>query len=426
MDEVVDGLADDEVVVEAVAEEVVAVDGDAAGGGDAVGGVEVVEAFEERGNGIDAGAAFVGGDVDGGVGGGVVGVAGEVAVLDGDVPAGVGVVAAEPVAVVVAGAAVLCHAGEEFDLSGVGFDPEVAATDVDTVAGFDRGDGAAGIAVGEDEPAVEGPGKPVGAVLLVAGLESGEEGFALVGGAVAVGVAGEDEVGDGEDEAAVAPGEDAGGEGDALEEDFRHVVGAVAVEVVEGADAAAGLGVGVVGHFGDPEGPVGSPGEVDGVGDEGFGSDEFDLQAGGGAHGGEGFVCGDRFRVEDAVGVADDVGEGAAVDLGVEFSGVLVLEEEVGLGEECAVVGAVGADEGGDLGSGVAGVALAGETLQAPAGGLGLEEVDGVEGLVGMDDVEVAVVVEVDEAGGGSVWREVGGPAEAMFFPGAGAERVEG
>lgn len=85
-----------------------------------------------------------------------------------------------------------------------------------------------------------------------------------------------------------------------------------------------------------------------------------------------------------------------------------------------------GRTKGGISAAGVAGVALAGETLQAPAGGLGLEEVDGVEGLVGMDDVEVAVVVEVDEAGGGSVWREVGGPAEAMFFPGAGAERVEG
>src|ERR1700722_17321669 len=98
----------------------------------------------------------------------------------------VGVVAAEPVAPVIAAAAELRLAGDGLEFAGVGLEAEITAADIDDalqdfawdklrrLAGLDL---PAGIAVGAVDPVVDAPGKAVDAMLLIAFLEAGEEDF---------------------------------------------------------------------------------------------------------------------------------------------------------------------------------------------------------------------------------------------------------
>src|SRR5262249_35969619 len=146
-----------------------------------------------------------------------------------EVIARVGVVAAEPVAPVVAAAAVLTLPGDGLELAGVGLEAEVAAADVHAphplpLSPWGRGepgrrgareslhalDDAAGVAVGAVDPVVEAPRQTVDAMLLIAFDEAGEEDDLLVGFAVAVGVFGVENVRGAGNEHALAPRKDAG------------------------------------------------------------------------------------------------------------------------------------------------------------------------------------------------------------------------
>ena len=129
--------------------------------------------------------------------------------------------------------------------------------------------------VGAVNPVVEAVAQAVDAGLPVAGIEPGEDDFANVGLAVAVGVLGINDVGGGTDQHALLPRRDAVGKVDLVEKDGRLVVLAVAVGVFEQTDAAARLIIpleagGVVEHFGDPQFAVRT--EVDGDGEATSGS----------------------------------------------------------------------------------------------------------------------------------------------------------
>src|SRR5207248_11629480 len=102
-------------------------------------------------------------------------VAAQVVVVEDEVEHRVTVVVAEPVSPVVAAAAELRLARDRLELAGVGLEAEVAAADVHDLAGLDRLDHAARVAVGAVEPVVEAPDQAVDAVLLIAFLEAGEE-----------------------------------------------------------------------------------------------------------------------------------------------------------------------------------------------------------------------------------------------------------
>src|SRR5581483_1538973 len=246
-------------------------------------------------------------------------------VVEDVVPHRVGVVITEPVAPVVAGPAELRLPRLCLDQSLVRLDTKIAAADVDgltpprctgwplTPGPFPRrGEGryhlddAARIAVGAVEPAVESPGEAVGAVLLVALAEAGEQDDLVVGLAVAVGVLGVEDVRSTDDDHALAPGMHAGGIAEVVEEDRGLVVGrgggrlrfpakrfragrgspdSALSGFLEELDAAAGLVLaagaeGIVAHLDDPELAVRPPGEGDGVHDERLGGHQLDREPG--------------------------------------------------------------------------------------------------------------------------------------------------
>ena len=79
---------------------------------------------------------------------------------------------------------------------------------------------------------------------------------------------------------ALPPGHHAGREAEAVEEDGRLVVAAVAVGVLQDADLAAGLALavdpeGIVAHLDDPEPAVGAPVERDRVLHQRLGGDQL-------------------------------------------------------------------------------------------------------------------------------------------------------
>jgi hypothetical protein len=121
----------------------------------------------------------------------------------------------------------------------------------------------------------------VGAVRGVIAGEPGEHHFARVGLAVAVGVFEVEQIGCGGHEDPAIPAEEAGGPGEIVGIDGAAVEAAVAVGVFEQADATeVGLGVaefGVIDHFDDEQASVFVEADFDGIADEGFGGDEFDL-----------------------------------------------------------------------------------------------------------------------------------------------------
>ena len=259
------------------------------------------------------------------------------------------VVAGEEVAEVVEGEflRVAEAGGEDFEVAAVGVAAEDGArigVGDDAAGGFDMGaavaDGVVEFAVGSEAEAVE-----VVAEITDAQAVAEVEGLALVGATFAGGVLEQPEVGEvGEPDIAVA-GEDVGGESvedgvEAVGEDGGVVGMAVLVAVFEEADAVAVLGeeVGLAGHaaanegFAVVDGPAGEvfvepghasadvhgagggleafvhaedlddeeaalliDGEGDGMGEEGFGGEEGDLEAGGGLEaldGGLAFVGG--------------------------------------------------------------------------------------------------------------------------------------
>src|SRR6185503_15156395 len=118
------------------------------------------------------------------------------------------IVVAEPVSPIVAMPAVLCIAGFGLELTGVGTKTKVAPADAHAV------DLPAAVAIRAVNPAIESPLETVHAVLLISGLEAGEQHGALIAFVVAVGGAEEKDVGSGGDDDPVAPWVQAGGKGE--------------------------------------------------------------------------------------------------------------------------------------------------------------------------------------------------------------------
>ncbi len=154
------------------------------------------------------------------------------------------VVAAEPVAPVIAAAALLRRARGGFDLERVGAEAKVARAQIDFLAGLGRNDAGKEPAAAV-QPIVETPAKRVDASVGVVVGESGEERFPRVGMAVAVGVGEIQHLGGVADEHAAAPGFHVGGEAQAVAESRRLVELAVAVAIDQAADAALRRKLGV-------------------------------------------------------------------------------------------------------------------------------------------------------------------------------------
>ena len=159
-------------------------------------------------------------------------IAAKVAFGKTDMPKPGGVVIAEPVAKIISSAVELRLGGDRFDLAGVRSNAEVAAGDIDSSPGFLRFDETAAITIGNMDPAVQAPFKTVDTVLLVSGLEAGEEDLSFVGATIAIRVFGVEDIRGGGDEDPVSPGHDPGGEGDVIKEDRGSFVAAVAVVIL--------------------------------------------------------------------------------------------------------------------------------------------------------------------------------------------------
>src|SRR5215475_8997644 len=80
----------------------------------------------------------------------------------------IAVVVAEPVAPVVAAAAVLGQAGFRLNLASLRLDAEIAAAQVHDFPRLQRLDDTSALAVGSIDPAVEAPGQAVDTMLLIA------------------------------------------------------------------------------------------------------------------------------------------------------------------------------------------------------------------------------------------------------------------
>ncbi len=152
------------------------------------------------------------------------------------------------------------------------------------------------------DPVIEPEGEAVHSGLVVVRLEAGEELADHVGPTVAVGVLGVEDVRRGADQRALAPRQHAGGKRQAVEKERGTVERAVGPRAGEKLYAAAGLPVAirthwVVGHLDHPQFAVSAKVDRDRAGDERFGGDEFDREAGLGAEGGEGFWRRLRHRI---------------------------------------------------------------------------------------------------------------------------------
>ena len=122
----------------------------------------------------------------------------------------------------------------------------------------------------------------------------------VVGLVVVVAVGDEEKIGRRAEPESVEADGDGGGERDFVEEDGALIHLPVAVGVFEDDDAAvagagkAGAAGFVVAVLGDPETAAVVPAERNGLSDHGLGGGEFDLEAGGGRHLGDGLFAGEE------------------------------------------------------------------------------------------------------------------------------------
>ncbi len=236
----------------------------------------------------------IAGEINARVGRGDMRIPAKVVIFKRVVPAGVGVVAAEPVAEVIAIAAELGLAGLRIELPGaIGerTNAQVTAVDVGCLACTDVFDVPAAIAIRQINPAIHAPAQAVDAVLLVAFVEAGEERGAFVRFAVGVvwcGILCIKNVGGCGDEDAFVPDHDARGEVQVIEEDGAAVVLAIAVCVFEEDDAAGGfyfaICIGnarrIIAHLDDPEFSIRAKVESDRVHHQRLSGDELCAKAG--------------------------------------------------------------------------------------------------------------------------------------------------
>jgi len=309
-----------------------------------------------------------------------------------DLPQPGRVVVAEPISPVIATASELGLGGDAFEFAGVGFESEIASADGEGLAGGDGFHGAAAVAVGGMDPAVESGFESVEPMLLIAFGEPGEEHASDIGSSIGVGVFRVEQVGRSRHQDAPPPGHDAAGIRNAFEEDIGALISTGAVAVGEDLDHAAGLSFAVdahrvVAHLHHPQTAIGVPVEGDGIHDDGFGGDEFDGETGGQGEGSEGF-CG---RTRGWHADIDPVPGG----VGLRVAGGSDGDDAVGEAKG-------GADEGRGFAGFTGGCAVLDE-LGPTAGpaemwldALG-PEMDGDAVGVGEDEVIEAIAVEVEE-----------------------------
>src|SRR5438874_2393731 len=115
------------------------------------------------------------------------------------------VVAAQPIAVVGAHAALLRPAGQRLNQAAVRIDPEIAVAQRRRLAGDVRANVAAKQTARAIDPAIEAISKAVDARLVILSAKAGEEHAANIRPIVAVGVFGVENVGSSTDEHALSP-----------------------------------------------------------------------------------------------------------------------------------------------------------------------------------------------------------------------------
>src|SRR5262249_34352532 len=270
VDEVMYWLAGKPVVGERRTEEIIAVDHDAATGGERVAKVPSPAA------GIAGHVARRIGQhcrrIDTRVWGGDVRISANVVIVERVMPHRLGVGAAEPVAAIVAVAAELRLAGLRIELAGVRTNPQITIADIinfpcldgfhgGTAQGepaniFFRAKGRATrrlagqrnvlpylreVAVRTVHPVIQSPTQAVDAVLRADFAETSEEHLLLVRLAVTIGVHGVKNVRGASDQHAFAPGHDAGWIFESVEKDGGLVVLAVAFSALQALDPAARL-----------------------------------------------------------------------------------------------------------------------------------------------------------------------------------------
>ena len=193
---------------------------------------------------------------------------------------------AEPVAPVVAVAAILRLAADQVQLAGVRADAQVVPAQVHDLARFQRFHAAAAVAVGEIEPVVQPPHRPIDPVLLVAFDKSRVKDLLClpVRLAVGAGLHVEDVRGIHHD-GPLAPGQHAGWERQIVEKHRRLVVLSVALRRFEHHDLTARLPLAVhaeriIAHLDHPELAVRPPGHRDGVLHQRLGDDQLRRKPG--------------------------------------------------------------------------------------------------------------------------------------------------
>ena len=209
----------------------------------------------------------------------------EVMVVEEVVPADHVVRIREPVAEIIAPAAVLGPASLELEFTRAGIETEITAAEIMDFAGADIAHLAAAVAVATVIPAIQTPAEAVEEVLRVSLGEAVEQDRPAVRLAVAIGVLGIKDFGHAGDDHAILPARQASGVGKVVEEDRDLIVDAIATGGLEDfyattADFSVALVEGVVGHLDDPHSAAGIPVDVDRVLDERFGGGEFDGEAG--------------------------------------------------------------------------------------------------------------------------------------------------
>ena len=283
--EIVHRLTDEGVAVKSLAQQRVAIQAQAAAGGHAVNVARVIETLERSADREHPVGIGVSGRGHARAGRRKVGVASHVMVGQRIVPQQCPVVAAEPVAPVVAHAAVLRQPGQRLKGAGVGVQPEIPPANVHQFAPGEAGDAAADQSVRAMHPAVEAVGEAIHPRLIVGGGETRKQRAPDVRAPVAVGVLGVKDVRRGADQDAFPPSSDAGRERQAVEE-HRPLVGEpIAVDVLQKNDPAARLVAAaeaqrIIVHLDDPRFAVRAEVDRDRVDDQRLGGDQLDPQAG--------------------------------------------------------------------------------------------------------------------------------------------------
>ena len=219
----------------------------------------------------------------------------EVTVVEEVVPADHVVRIREPVAEIIAPAAVLGPASLQLEFTRAGIEAEIPSAEVMDFTRADIAHLAAAVAVPTVIPAIQAPAEAVEEVLRVSLGEAVEQDRPAVRLAVAIGVLGVKDFGHAGDDHAILPARQAGGIGKVVEEDRDLIVDAIATGGFEdfhptAADFSVVLVEGVVGHLDDPHSATGVPVDVDRVLNEWFGDGEFDGEAGADMDGLEGIL----------------------------------------------------------------------------------------------------------------------------------------